>query len=67
MKTGIKKLNLFAAKWWNPLLWLFVVLAPVFWAFAYSVGGAFYSLLMGYKTGLEKAWDKLHELLSKMS
>lgn len=67
MKTGIKKLNLFAAKWWNPLLWLFVVLAPVFWAFAYSVVGAFYSLQMGYKTGLEEASDKLHELLSKMS
>ena len=47
MKTDIKQVNVLAPKWWNPLFWLVVVLAPVFGIIAGTVGGAFCGLLIG--------------------
>lgn len=66
MKTDIKKMNLFAAKWWNPLLWAVVVFAPLFGVLAGAVCGVVIGGVSGYEKGLEEAWGKLHDLLSKL-
>lgn len=66
MERDMKKLSLFAPKWWNPLFWLVVVLAPVFGIVVGTVGGAFYGLLIGYEKGLETACEKLHKITSTL-
>lgn len=66
MKTEIKKVKVLAPKWWNPLFWLVVVLAPVLGIIVGTVGGAFIGFLMGYESGLETAGDKLHEIIEKL-
>lgn len=66
MKTDIKKMNLLAPKWWNPLFWLVVVLAPVFGIIAGTVTGAFCGLLIGYEKGLETAGNKLHKIIANL-
>lgn len=66
MKTEMKKLNLLAAKWWNPLLWAVVVFAPLFGVLAGAVCGVVIGGVSGYEKGLEAAWGKLHTLLSKL-
>lgn len=66
MKTDIKKMDLLAPKWWNPLFWLVVVLAPVFGIIAGTVSGAFFGLLIGYEEGLGIARDKLHKIIAKL-
>ena len=65
MKTDIKQVNVLAPKWWNPLFWLVVVLAPVFGIIAGTVAGAFCGLLIGYEKGLETASNKLHKIIAK--
>ena len=62
MKTDIKQVNVLAPKWWNPLFWLVVVLAPVFGIIA----GTFCGLLIGYEKGLETAGNKLHKIIAKL-
>ena len=66
MKTDIKQVNVLASKWWNPLFWLVVVLAPVFGIIAGTVGGAFYGFLIGCEKGLETAGDKLHKIIANL-
>lgn len=66
MKTEIKKVNVLAPKWWNPLFWMVVVLAPVFGIIAGTVVGAIYGLLQGYDVGLAIASDKLHKIIAKL-
>lgn len=66
MKKDIKQVNLLAAKWWNPLFWLVVVLAPVYGIIFGTVAGALYGLLIGYEKGLETAGDKLHKIIAKL-
>lgn len=66
MKTENRNIKLFAAKWWNPLFWLVVVLAPVFGIIAGTVAGAFCGLLIGYEKGLETAGNKLHKIIAKL-
>lgn len=66
MKTDIKQVNVLAAKWWNPLFWVVVVLAPLFGIIAGIVSGAFYGLLIGYEEGLGIARDKLHKIIGKL-
>ena len=63
MKTDIKQVNVLAPKWWNPLFWLVVFLAPVFGIIAGTVAGAFFGLQIGYEKGLEKACNKIAKLL----
>lgn len=66
MEKDIKKINLLTAKWWNPLFWLVVLLAPVFGIIAGTVAGAFCGLLIGYERGLETACNKLDNIISKL-
>ena len=66
MKTDIKQVNVLAPKWWNPLFWLVVVLAPVFGIIAGTVSGAFYGFLIGYEKGLETAGDKFHKIIANL-
>ena len=66
MNTKNKKVSLLAPKWWNPLFWLVVVLAPVFGIIAGTVAGAFFGLLIGYEKGLETAGNKLHKIIAKL-
>lgn len=66
MKTDIKQVNVLAPKWWNPLYWLVVVLAPVFGIIAGTVSGAFYGFLIGYEKGLETSCDKLHKIIANL-
>ena len=66
MNKSIKNLNVLCAKWWNPLFWLVVVLAPVFGIIAGTVAGAFCGLLIGYEKGLETAGNKLHKIIAKL-
>ncbi len=66
MKTCFKKVDLLAPKWWNPLFWLVVVLAPVFGIIAGTVSGAFCGLLMGYEKGLKTACKKLNQIIAKL-
>lgn len=66
MKTEIKKVNVLAPKWWNPLFWMVVVLAPVFGIIAGTVAGAFCGLLQGYDVGLAIASDNLHKIIAKL-
>lgn len=58
MERENKKMNLLSPRWWNPLFWLVVVLAPV----AGIVVGGFTGLLCGYEKGLEYARCKMHEI-----
>lgn len=62
----MKKVNLLAPKWWNPLFWLVVVLGPVLGVVAGTVAGAFYGLLIGYEKGLETAHRKMRQLNAKL-
>lgn len=58
--------NLIAPKWWNPLFWLVVFLAPVFGIAAGTVYGAFNGLLIGYEKGMEIAGDMVHKIIAKL-
>ena len=66
MKTDIKKVKVFAPKWWNPLFWLVVVLAPVLGMVLGMVAGTFCGLLIGYEKGLETAHGKMHQINAKL-
>ena len=66
MNTEIKKLNVLAPKWWNPLFWLVVVLAPVFGIIAGTVAGAICGLLIGYERGLAIASRKLNKIIASL-
>ena len=66
MKTDIKQVNVLASKWWNPLFWMVVLLAPVFGIIAGTVGGAFYGFLIGYEKGMETAGEKLHKIIANL-
>ncbi|QFQ11554.1 hypothetical protein C7Y71_000060 [Pseudoprevotella muciniphila] len=66
MKTNIKKVQLLAPRWWNPLFWLFVVLAPVLGIIAGSVFGGFMGLLIGYESGLEASFEKMRQINAKL-
>lgn len=66
MKTEIKKMDLLAARWWNPLFWSVVVFAPLFGLLLGIVYGALIGGVGGYEKGLEEACRKLHHLLSKL-
>lgn len=56
----IKNATFFVAKWWNPLFWAAVILAPVLFALAGIVAGSVFGMLNGYEQGLEKAFEKMH-------
>ncbi len=58
MKTEIKRLRLIVPRWWNPLFWLAVVLAPA----AGLVVGMLVGGMSGYEKGLEYARGKMHEI-----
>ena len=58
--------NLFAAKWWNPLFWVAVLLLPVLSGVVMSVLGLLVGLLDGYKDGEEKSGKMLGELLCNL-
>lgn len=67
MKREIKKMDLLAARWWNPLFWLAVLFGPVFGILSGIVCGALCGMLLGYEKGLETASKKLHVINKKMS
>ena len=62
----MKKENLLAPKWWNPLFWLVVILAPLLGAVAGTVAGAFTGLLVGYERGLDKSDEYVRKMLAKL-
>lgn len=66
MNKAIKNLNVLCPKWWNPLFWLVLILAPVFGILGGIACGVFWGFLLGYDKGLEIAAKKLSELLSKL-
>lgn len=63
----MKKVNLFAARWWNPLVWLYVVLGPVVWPILSAVAGIFIGAVLGYEEGLRRACDKMEKIVNKIS
>lgn len=60
MKTKIQRL--LSPRWWNPLFWLLVILAPLLGILAGMVGGAFSGMLIGYEGGLDVAKKKMHKI-----
>lgn len=70
MKTDIKKFDLAAPKWWNPLFWIAVILSPVVGIVVGIVAGiivgTFDGLLMGYERGMEYALKRVKQVLAKM-
>lgn len=62
MSTEKKKVSLLVAKWWNPLFWAVVVLAPALGIVSGIVMGALSGMLMGYEKGLEIAEKKMHRI-----
>ena len=66
MKTDIKKVNPLAPKWWNPLFWMAVILAPVVSPILFTIGGAFTGMLVGYERGLDFAHRKLNRITSQL-
>lgn len=66
MRNEIKRVNIFAPKWYNPLFWLVIILAPVIGLAVGSVTGSVCGLLIGYEKGLEAAMNKLHKLTVKL-
>ena len=62
----MKKVNLLVPKWWNPLFWLVVVLAPVLGIVGGTVAGAFYGMLIGYEKGVETVSDMLHKFIAEL-
>lgn len=61
-----KKINLLEPKWWNPLFWLVVILAPIVGVMAGMVSGALCGLLIGYEKGLDVASRKLSKFIAKL-
>ena len=66
MKTDIKKFDLKAPKWWNPLFWIAVILSPVVGIVVGIIVGTFGGLLMGYERGMEYALKRVKQVLAKM-
>lgn len=66
MRTDIKSRKLFAPKWWNPLFWIVVILAPVLGIAAGVVAGALAGLLIGYEKGLGLASQKLNRFIATL-
>lgn len=66
MRNEIKSANIFAPKWYNPLFYLVIILAPVIGLAVGSVTGSVCGLLIGYEKGLEAARNKLHKLTVKL-
>ena len=66
MNKDIKKMGIFAPKWWNPLFWAAVVLAPVAGLVTGSLVGSIGGLLIGYEKGLETAGSMLHKITVKL-
>lgn len=66
MKTDIKKMDLLAAKWWNPLFWLALLFGPVFGILSGIVYGALCGMLIGYEKGLDTSSEKLHVIIKKL-
>lgn len=67
MKTDIKKVKVFAPKWWNPLFWLLVVVAPILGILLGTIAGAAYGMLIGYEKGLNTANRKMHHINATLS
>lgn len=66
MKKIINFERVFAPIWWNPLFWLFVLLAPVFGVIAGGVSGMFCGVLIGWEKCLGAACFKLRQFNSKL-
>ncbi len=66
MKTEIKKIDLLAVKWYNPVFWLVVVIAPVLGCVIGILAGAFLGMLSGYGKGLETSSHKLSKILDTL-
>lgn len=66
MKTEIKRIGLFSARWWNPLFWLVVVIAPFLGIVIGALAGCFYGLLWGYVRGLDTSSRKLNKILDTL-
>lgn len=63
MKTKIKRIDLIAARWWNPLFWLVVATAPILGIIIGAVAGAVFGLLSGYARGLDTSIRKLNKII----
>lgn len=66
MKKTINFERIFAPRWWNPLFWLFVLLAPVFGIIAGGVCGLFCGVLIGLEKCLDSASGKLRQFNAKL-
>lgn len=62
MERENKRKILIESRWWNPLFWLVVFLAPVAGIVAGILAGGFTGLMCGYEKGLEYARRKMHEI-----
>ena len=61
-----ENLHLLSQRWWNPLLWLIVLFAPVVCMLAGCVCGVLTGLLAGYERGLDFARRKVSRMLASM-
>lgn len=62
----MKQVNVFSAKWWNPLFWLYVITAPFVWAILTAVVAVFTGAVIGYSEGLRKAIRKIEKIEKKL-
>ena len=64
--NAMKNLSFLAPKWWNPLFWMVVILAPIVSTILFTIGGAFTGMLVGYERGLDFAHRKLNRIISQL-
>lgn len=58
----VKKVNLLKPVWWNPLCWLYVILAPV----VSAIVGIFYGMAFGYERGLATSSSMIRKINRKL-
>ena len=62
----MKQVNVFSVRWWNPLFWLYVIVAPFVWAILMAVAAVFAGVAIGYLEGFRKVCSKMEELTKKL-
>lgn len=66
MKKNFNRVSLFAARWWNPLFWLLVLIIPPLGIICGIACGVFTGFLLGYERSLDITCRKLRALISTL-
>jgi hypothetical protein len=54
------------SRWWNPLVYVYAIIAPLAGAVLCAVAGLFVGAVLGYEEGLRRSCNKMEEVINQL-